>query len=68
MSNVIGAHYLDRDFAAGQRIRMGDMEGVILEITAVAVMVETADGRAAIPAHLFAENSTTILTVEAQHD
>ncbi|MFC3230730.1 hypothetical protein ACFOGJ_26015 [Marinibaculum pumilum] len=61
VSNVIGAHYLDRDFAPGQRIRVRDMEGTILEITPVAVVVETAEGRLRIPAHLFADEVTLML-------
>lgn len=67
VSNVIGAHYLDRDFAVGQRIRIDGMEGSILEITSVAVIVETSDGRATIPAHLFSEQATMILGMETRH-
>lgn len=67
VSNVIGAHYLDRDFVVGQRIRIDGMEGVILEITSVAVIVETADGRATIPAHLFSEQATMILGLETKN-
>ncbi|SLN63259.1 mechanosensitive ion channel family protein [Oceanibacterium hippocampi] len=66
VSNVIGAHYLDRDLNPGQRIRVRDMEGTILEITSVAVIVETADGRLSIPAHLFAEEVTLTLKPEAK--
>lgn len=67
VSNVIGAHYLGRDFAPGQRIRFDGAEGVILEITSVAVVIDSADGRSTIPAHLFAEKVTMILNAEAQH-
>lgn len=68
VSNVIGAHYLGRDFAPGQRIRFDGTEGVILEITSVAVVVEASEGRATIPAHLFAEKAAMILGAEAKHD
>ncbi|MEQ9641540.1 MAG: mechanosensitive ion channel [Alphaproteobacteria bacterium] len=67
VSNVIGAHYLDRDFDVGQRIRIAGLEGTILEVTAVAVILETADGRLTVPAHLFAEQATLVLTTGAAH-
>lgn len=68
VSNVIGAHYLDRDYSDGQRIRVQGMEGRILEITAVAVVLETAEGRLSIPAHVFAEEPTLILPAETDND
>jgi len=67
VSNVIGAHYLDRDFSEGQRIRIRDMQGTILEISAVAVVMETDEGRLTVPAHLFAEEATLILAAEPHH-
>jgi small-conductance mechanosensitive channel len=68
VSNVIGAHYLDRDLDVGQRIRVRGTEGTIIEITAVSVILETEEGRLALPAHIFAEESTLVLTPEAGHD
>lgn len=67
VSNIIGAHYLDRDYHEGQRIRIRGMEGTILEITSVAVLLDTADGRLAVPAHVFAEDAALILTPEADN-
>ncbi len=67
VSNVIGAHYLDRDFSPGQRIRIRGMEGTILEITPVAVVVESGQGRLRIPAHLFAEEVTEMLGSGERH-
>ena len=66
VSNVIGAHYLDQDFRPGQRIRVRDIEGTILEISNVAVIIETIDGRLTVPAHLFAEEVTLIMAAEAK--
>ena len=67
VSNVIGAHYLDRDFSEGQHIRIRDMQGTILEITVAAVVMETEEGRLTIPAHLFAEEATLIMATEPHH-
>ena len=66
VSNVIGAHYLDRDLTAGQKIKIQDIEGTVLEITTAAVIVETKEGRLSIPAHLFAQEVTLILAKGAK--
>ncbi len=65
VSNVIGAHYLDRDLTAGQKIKVRDIEGTVLEITSGAVIVETKEGRLSIPAHLFAQEVTLIVAKRA---
>ncbi|MDX1485998.1 MAG: hypothetical protein R3229_16120 [Alphaproteobacteria bacterium] len=61
VSNLIGARHLGREFAPGVRIRMGDAEGTIAEVTPVAVILDTDTGRQVMPAHLFLEMPTQIL-------
>jgi len=61
VSNLIGAHYLRQAFRAGQRVRMGGLEGTILELTAVSVIIETADGRVTVPAKVFNEEPIVLL-------
>ena len=46
------------------RVRVGDIEGEILEITPTNVVVETDEGRAHIPARRFAEDVAVLLTGE----
>jgi hypothetical protein len=55
VSNLIGAHYLNADCRPGERIRIAGNEGVIVSISAVAVVLDAADGRMSIPARLFSE-------------
>lgn len=59
VANLIGAHYLRHAFEPGQRVRIGDTEGTILELTAVSIVLETEQGRANIPAKVY--NDETIL-------
>lgn len=40
VSNLIGARYLSDDYQVGERIRIGAYTGVILEIFAVAVVLD----------------------------
>ena len=62
VSNLIGAHYLGRDFRIGERVRIGGIEGTIVEFTPVAVILETAEGRLNVPARLFSEEAALLMT------
>jgi small-conductance mechanosensitive channel len=67
VSNLIGAHYLGRAYRPGERIRIGDSEGVILEITPVAVVLETGEGRLTVPARRFAEDAVLLMPNAGAH-
>ena len=67
VANLIGAHYLGNDYRPGERVRIEKAEGVIIEVTHVAVILETAEGRLTIPARLFSEQATLIVSGEADH-
>ena len=66
VGNLIAARHLGRDFAPGVRIRFGEIEGTIAEVTPVAVVLETGSGRQIVPAHRFLESPTEI--VEGDRD
>jgi len=68
VSNLIGARYLSNDYRIGEKIRVGEMEGTILEISTVAVVLDTADGRLVVPAKIFGEQPSLLLQREAQGD
>ena len=61
ITNIIGSHYLRKTFEVGQAIRIGDVEEVIAELTATAVIVETPEGRMSIPAKQFNEMPALLL-------
>lgn len=66
VSNLIGARYLSNDFRIGEKIRIGGIEGTILEISSVAVVLDTADGRQVVPAKLFGEEPSLLMQREGQ--
>ncbi|MGQ0528557.1 MAG: mechanosensitive ion channel family protein [Panacagrimonas sp.] len=68
VANLIGTHYLRRQFQPGARIRLGEIEGEILEITPTDVVIETADGRAHIPAQRFHDQVATLLAEDRGDD
>ena len=61
VSNLLGVRYLNKDYRVGERIRIGQIEGVILEISAIAVIVETGEGRMTVPAKLFGEETSLLM-------
>lgn len=63
VANLIGAHYLRQRYSVGQLVRVAGYEGQILELTDTAVVLETAEGRASLPAKVFNEQAIVLLLV-----
>ena len=61
LGNIIAAHYLRQVYRQGQRVRVGAIEGEILEITPTAVVIDTHNGRALIPASTFSREVSVLL-------
>lgn len=64
VSNLIGARYLGNEYRVGERLRIGQIEGVILEISSVAVVLDTSEGRQVVPAKLFGEQPSLLMQRE----
>ena len=63
-SNIISAHYIMKTYRPGQTVRIGDIQGRILEITRTDVVLETAEGQVLVPARKFSEEASVLLTGE----
>lgn len=61
ISNIIGSHYLRQSFELGQAVRIGGVEGTIVEFTGTAVILEAPEGRVIVPAKQFGEMTSTLL-------
>ena len=61
ISNIIGSHYLRQTFEIGQSVRIGGVEGTIVEFTGNAVVLEVPEGRVIVPAKQFGEMTSTLL-------
>lgn len=66
--NVMASHYVRTAYQSGQRVRVHDLEGTILEMTQVAVIVATEEGEAWIPARYFLEGVALVLDTESPQD
>ena len=60
IGNLIAAHYLQPVLKVGQKVRVGNVAGEVLSLTPVAVVIQTKEGRAIIPASQFSEITTLI--------
>ncbi|MEO6422722.1 MAG: hypothetical protein ABIR84_08620 [Candidatus Nitrotoga sp.] len=64
VANLIGGHHLRHSFSVGQKVRMGGYEGRILELTPVAVVLETEEGRVTLPAKMYGEEAIVLIIGE----
>jgi small-conductance mechanosensitive channel len=62
--NIMASHYVRKAYHAGQRVRIQGLEGEIVELTQVAVIVETGEGAAWIPARQFLEHIALVVEEE----
>lgn len=67
-SNVIAAQQLQQNYKPGDRVQLGDITGRIIEITATSVMLEATAGRIQVPARLFDESISILLSEAESHE
>ena len=67
VANLIASHALQRQFAVGQRARIGGIEGEILEFTPTSVILATGEGRVTVPAGRFDEEPSVMLSPDTGH-
>ena len=61
VANILASYYLQKTYRVGHRVRVGDFQGEIIDITATSVLLETAEGRVSVPASLFGEQASILL-------
>lgn len=68
VANLIGAQQLRQSYAPGQAIRVGTIEGRILEINGQGALLESELGRVSVPGHLFSVQPVVLLAARAEAD
>lgn len=61
VSNIIASNQLRQIYQIGDRVRIGDVEGRVMNITLSRVILESENGSVDVPAKLFDEQITTLL-------
>ena len=67
LQNIVASHYISRTYRVGQRVKIGQVEGEIFEITPTAVVIDSPIGRTLIPAMKFNQEISVLLGKEADH-
>jgi len=55
IANVIGAQYLRKHCRLGEQMQIGDVDGIVAEVTRTSIVLETESGRTVVPAKAFHE-------------
>ena len=61
VDNILACHYLQKTYAVGHNVRIGDLQGEIVQITALAVVLKSDEDRISVPAKLFNESHSILL-------
>ena len=61
VSNIVAAYYASQHYRVGQIVRIGSVEGEIMQMTPTAVVLATQDGRILVPASRFNEEVSTLI-------
>lgn len=63
-ANLIAAHYLREDIQLGQRVRIGEIEGVVIELTPTSIVLDAEAGRTVVPATMAQQSAIVVLAGE----
>lgn len=65
VSNLISARAVRQSLSIGLLVRIGEIEGEVLEITQTHIAIDTEIGRALVPAHIAEESGVLIISQNA---
>lgn len=68
VSNVIGAQEVRGRYQAGQHVRVGEIEGTVIEITATSVVIAAKTGIVHVPAARFVEQIAVLKSEDTSGD
>ncbi len=61
VSNIVAVFYLLKTYRVGQVVRIGDIEGPIVEITQTGVLIASPEGRVLVPGNRFSLDTSTLV-------
>lgn len=63
VSDILASYYLQKIYKVGQIVKLSENKGKIIQITPIAVIIETSEGQIYVPAKMFDE-MTSLLSKE----
>lgn len=67
-TNLMGAHYLRQHYVIGQPLRIGGVEGKVLEFTTTGLTLATAEGITAVPGAAYFDDVIILMNEDDDHD
>jgi small-conductance mechanosensitive channel len=64
ISNILACYYLQSRYKIGETIKIGNIEGRILEFTSTSLILESDKGQITIPANKFNEECSVLIKME----
>ena len=61
VSNIIASHYLTQTYKIGQQVKVGDVQGTIIEIKTNSVILDSPEGQVLVPAKEFSDKVSILL-------
>jgi len=61
VSNIVASYYASQHYNVGQSVRVGDIEGEIIQLTSTGIVLSTTEGRVLVPAKQFSEETSVLL-------
>lgn len=61
VGNILASRYVRKAYEVGDMVRVGEVEGKIIDITDTAVMMDSDQGRVMVPAQRFNEESSLLV-------
>ena len=61
ISNILASYYLQKHYKVGDKVRIGDYEGRIVEISQQAVILDSAEGQVCVPSLEFSQKHLCII-------
>ncbi len=68
VSNLIGGYYIKQEYQPGQKIKLGNIEGIVLELTPVSLILSTEEGRMTIPAKEFQSQPSLLYLKDTKNE
>ncbi len=65
VANILASFYLQKTYEVGQRVRVGSVEGRIVQITPTALILQTPEARVLVPANTFSTERSSLLQEES---
>ena len=62
VSNILGSYYFQKTYQVGNRVQIGEIVGLIVQISATTILLDTKSGKVSIPSKVFNEEKTILLT------